>query len=341
MKLFDPYTLKNLTLRNRLVMPPMCTYQVTSHDGKVTPFHHAHYLARGIGGVGLIIVEATAVLPEGRISDNDLGLWNDDQIPGFKALVDGIHGTGAKVALQLGHAGRKCEATEGVSAIFAPSSLAYNDSYRKPNAMNDQDLELAIDAFRQAARRCDAAGFDALEIHAAHGYLINQFISPETNTRTDEYGKPSFFLSRVLSAVHEVWPREKALWVRVSATDYSPGGYGVEEIVQVLAKVRPSIDAVHVSSGGVVPTIPPVSPAYQVPFAKEIGKALNIPVIAVGMLSSSDLGEYVLQSGSADLIAVGRGLLRNPNWLLEVSLANQKEFLLQQPMYLQRGFPLR
>jgi NADPH2 dehydrogenase len=130
MKLFDPYTLKNLTLRNRLVMPPMCTYQVTEHDGKVTPFHHAHYLARGIGGVGLIIVEATAVLPQGRISDNDLGLWNDDQIPGFKSLVDGIHGTGAKVAIQLGHAGRKCEATKGVDTIFAPSPLPYNDSYR-------------------------------------------------------------------------------------------------------------------------------------------------------------------------------------------------------------------
>jgi NADPH2 dehydrogenase len=207
--------------------------------------------------------------------------------------------------------------------------------------MDALDLEQAVDAFRQAARRSEAAGFDAIEIHAAHGYLINQFISPETNKRTDEYGKPSYFLSRVLDAVQEVWPKEKALWVRVSATDYSPNGYGVEQIIQVLSEVRSSLDAVHVSSGGVVPSVPPVFPGYQVSFAKEIGKALDIPIIAVGMLSSPDLGEYVLQSGSADLVAVGRGLLRNPNWLLEVSLQNQKEVLSQQPMYLQRGFPLR
>ncbi len=322
-------------------MPPMCTYQVPSHDGKVTSFHQAHYVAPAIGGASLIIIEATAVSPEGRISDKDLGLWKDEQIPGFANLVKGIHEAGAKVALQLGHAGRKCMATDGVSKILAPSSLAYDDTYRTPREMNEVDIERVIDDFRQGARRADAAGIDALEIHAAHGYLINQFISPETNTRTDRFQDPSLFLSLVLNAIHEVWPKNKAVWVRVSATDYSPKGYDVKYLIKVLDKVRSMIDAVHVSSGGVIPIVFPIFPGYQVSFAKDIKIALGLPTIAVGMLSSHDLAEYVLQSGSADLIAVGRGLLRNPNWLLEAALTHQQEFFAHQPEYLQRGFPLR
>jgi len=319
----------------------MCTYQVLSHDGKVTSFHQAHYVAPAIGGAALIIVEATAVSPEGRISDKDLGLWNDEQIPGLANLVKGIHEAGAKVALQLAHAGRKCMATDGISEILSPSPLAFDDTYRTPREMKEADIQRVIDDFRQAARRADAADFDALEIHAAHGYLINQFISPETNKRTDRFHDPSLFLSLVLKAVHEVWPKDKPVWVRVSATDYTPKGYDVKYIINVLDRVRPMIDAVHVSTGGVVPVVFPVYPGYQVSFAKAIKKALALPTIAVGMLSSPDLGEYVLQSGSADFIAVGRGLLRNPNWLLEAALAHQQEFFAHQPEYLQRGFPLR
>lgn len=341
MKLFEPGSIKNLTLRNRSVMAPMCTYQVPAHDGKATSFHQAHYVAPAIGGVALIIVEATSVSPEGRISDNDLGLWNDDQIPGLSNLVQGVHEAGAKVALQLAHAGRKCKATDGVSEILAPSPLAFDDTYRTPREMKETDVSQVIDDFRQAARRSDAAGFDALEIHAAHGYLINQFVSPETNKRTDRFKDPSLLLSLILKAVHEVWPKDKAVWVRVSATDYSPKGYDVDYIIKVLDKVRPMIDAVHVSSGGVVPIVFPVYPGYQVSFANDIKKAMGLPTIAVGMLSCPDLGEYVLQSFSADFIAVGRGLLRNPNWILEAALAGQKEFFLQQPEYLQRGFPLQ
>jgi NADPH2 dehydrogenase len=341
MKLFESFVLKGLALRNRLVLPPMCTYQVAKRDGKATAFHTAHYMAPALGGVGLIILEATAVSPDGRISDYDLGLWSDNQIPGLKTLVDGIHSAGAKVAIQIGHAGRKCEAKDGVSTIFAPSPLAYDDTYRMPKEMDEKAIKQVIDEFRQAARRADEAGFDALEIHAAHGYLINQFISPATNKRTDRYREPSLFLSLVLQAVHEVWPEHKPVWVRVSATDYSPSGYDVSYCCNVLTAIKPLIDAVHVSSGGVVPVVPPVYPGYQVAFAKQIGEAVGLPIIAVGMLSSPDLAEYVLQSGSAALVAVGRGLLRNPNWFLEVALQGQKEFLLQQPMYLQRGFPLR
>ncbi len=341
MKLFTPFSLKNLSLRNRCVMPPMCTYQVPSHDGKATAFHHAHYVAPAIGGASLIIIEATAVSPEGRISDNDLGLWQDDQIPGLTNLVKGVHEAGAKVALQLAHAGRKCMATDGISEIVAPSEIAYDDTYRVPRAMTGHDIERVIEDFRMAARRADAAGFDALEIHAAHGYLINQFISPETNTRTDRFQDPSLFLSLVLEAVHEVWPKDKAVWVRVSATDYSPNGYDVACLINsVLDKISNMIDAVHVSSGGVIPIGFPVYPGYQAGFSKAIKDALCLPTIAVGMLSSPDLAEYVLQSGCSDLIAVGRGMLRNPNWLLEAALLHQKEFLQQQPEYLQRGFPL-
>jgi len=341
MKLFEPCSIKNLSLRNRFVMAPMCTYQVPSHDGKATSFHQAHYVAPAIGGAALIIIEATAVSPDGRITDKDLGLWKDDQIPGLTNLANGIHEAGAKVALQLGHAGRKCMATDGVLEILAPSPLAFDDPYRIPHEMKEPDIERIIDDFRQAARRADTIGIDALEIHAAHGYLINQFISPETNTRTDRFQEPSLFLSLVLNAVHEVWPKDKPVWVRVSATDYSPKGYDVKYIINVLDRIRTMIDAVHVSSGGVVPIVPPMYPGYQVSFAKEIKNTLGLPTIAVGMLSSPDLAEHVLESGSADLIAVGRGLLRNPNWLLEAALAHQQEFILQQPEYLQRGFPLR
>lgn len=340
MKLFEPSSIKNLSLRNRLVMPPMCTYQVPLHDGKATSFHHAHYVAPAIGGVALVIIEATAVSPEGRISDEDLGLWNDDQIPGLSNLAKAIHLAGAKVALQLGHAGRKCKATDGVSEILAPSPLAFDDSYRTPREMDGADLERVIDEFRQAARRADAAGIDALEIHAAHGYLINQFISPVTNARLDRFKDPSLFLSSVLGAIHKVWPDNKALWVRISATDYSPKGYGVPLMNSILDRVRSMIDAVHVSSGGVVPVDFPVHPGYQVHFAKEVRQATGLPTIAVGMLCCPDLAEYVLQSRSADFIAVGRGLLRNPNWLLEAALAHQKEFFSHLPVYLQRGFPL-
>lgn len=318
----------------------MCTYQVHAHDGRATAFHQAHYVAPAIGGVALIIIEATAVSPEGRISDNDLGIWDDSQIPGLANIAKGIHEAGAKVALQLAHAGRKCMATDGVSEILAPSPLAFDDTYRTPREMNIEDIERAVDGFRQGARRADAAGIDALEIHAAHGYLINQFISPVTNTRTDRFGDPSLFLSLVLKAVHEVWPKDKAVWVRVSATDYSPKGYDVTYLITVLDKVRSMVDAVHVSSGGVVPITFPVYPGYQVSFSKDIRNALALPTIAVGMLSAPDLAEYVLQSGSADFIAVGRGMLRNPNWLLEAALAHQKEFFLEVPEYLRRGFPL-
>ncbi len=318
----------------------MCTYQVPSHDGKATSFHHAHYVSVALGGVGLIIVEATAVSPEGRISDEDLGIWDDDQIPALSNLVSAIHGSGSKVALQLAHAGRKCKATDGVTEILAPSPLAFDDTYRTPRAMDERDIERVIDDFRQAARRADMAGFDALEIHAAHGYLINEFITFQVNKRTDLFGDPSLFLSMVLNAVHEVWPKDKDVWIRVSATDYSPHGYDVGYLIPILQKVRPMIDAVHVSSGGVEPVAFSIYPGYQVSFARDIKEALSLPTIAVGMLSCPDLAEYVLQSGSADLIAVGRGLLRNPNWLLEAALASQREFFLQLPEYLQRGFSL-
>ncbi|HKL60692.1 MAG TPA: NADPH dehydrogenase [Sphaerochaeta sp.] len=340
MKLFEPSTIQNLSLRNRCIMPPMCTYQVSSHDGKATSFHHAHYVAPAIGGVALVIIEATAVSPEGRISDKDLGLWNDSQIPGLSNLVQGIHDAGSKVALQLAHAGRKCMAVDGVDEILSSSALAYDDTYRTPRAMNESDIERVIDEFRQAARRADKAGVDALEIHAAHGYLINQFISPKTNIRTDRFKDPSLFLSLILKAINEVWPKGKALWVRVSATDYSPTGYAVKDLIAILEKVSGMIDAVHVSSGGVVPVNFPIYPGYQVSFASDIKQALALPTIAVGMLSSPDLAEYVLQSESADFIAVGRGLLRNPNWLLEAALTHHEEFFEGLPEYLRRGFPL-
>lgn len=338
MKMFESYEIKGMALRNRIVMPPMCTTQVPAHDGVATSFHQAHYAARAIGGASLIIVEATGVSPEGRIMDTDLGLWNDGQRDALVPVVDAVHQEGSRIAIQISHAGRKCVAVDGVPAIYGPSESAFNQEYRKPLALTAKDIDGVLADFQSAARRADEAGFDALELHAAHGYLINQFISPSANTRTDAYGDKSLFLSRVIDAVRLVWPAGKPLWVRVSVD--SPRDYGPEHIISVLEKVKDRIDAVHVSSGGVIPVSPTVFPGYQVPLARTVKDALGLPVMAVGILDTPDLAEYVLQNGDADLVCIGRALLRNPNWPLEAALGHNKELFDTIPSYLRRGFHL-
>ncbi len=336
MKMFEEYTVGRMKLRNRIVMPPMCTYQATAHDGRATAFHQTHYAARAIGGVGLVIVEATGVCPEGRISDNCLGLWNDSQRDALAQVVETVHAQGTPIAIQISHAGRKCMATDGVSTIYGPTDQAFSADYRTPAALTSTQIEKIIADFRAAALRAHQAGFDGLELHAAHGYLISEFISPTVNTRTDAWGEPSLFLSRIIDAVREVWPLEKPLWVRVSGD--SPEDYGVEHCIAVLQKVRDRIDAVHVSSGGII-TIPPKPyPGYQVGLARAIKEAVGLPTMAVGILGSHDLAEYVLRNGDADLVAVGRALLRNPNWALEAAFAHQKDVFDALPSYMQRGF---
>ncbi len=320
MKLFETYQMKNMTLRNRIVMPPMCMYQATS-DGFPTLFHLCHYATRAMGGAGLIIVESTAVTPEGRISDNDLGLWNDDQIAGMKRVADVIHANGAKAALQLNHAGRKSRSASG--GPFAPSAIPFDENSRVPGELTERRILALTEAFRQAAQRADQAGFDALEIHAAHGYLLHEFLSPLTNRRTDGYGgtleNRVRFLHEVLTAAREVWPADKPLWLRVSACDYQECGIDGGMMSEMIRQIKPLVDCVHVSSGGLLPVKVSDYPGYQVQFAEELRRECGIPTIAVGLITDEKMAEEILENGRADLIALGRELLRNPYWPINVA----------------------
>ena len=237
------FTIKNMTLRNRIVMPPMCMYSAGT-DGMAKAFHFSHYTARAVGGVGLIIMEATGVLPCGRISDHCLGLWNDEQAEALAPIVRACQEQGAKMALQLNHAGRKCEAS--VPAVYAPSAIPFDEGAPLPREMTEADIRETVAAFRSAAARAARIGFDAIEIHAAHGYLLSEFLSPLTNRRADGYGGSTEnrcrLLLEVLQAVHEVWPAEKPVLVRVSAEDYEPDGMHPEEMARVAALIRPYAD---------------------------------------------------------------------------------------------------
>lgn len=313
MKLFAKYTIKNMTLKNRIVMPPMCMYQATP-DGLPGLFHIGHYASRAIGGAGLIIVESTGVTPEGRITDHDLGIWDDRHIPGLRDIVNVCHMNGARIALQINHAGRKSTSLSGQP--LAPSAVLYNNDYRMPAELTKEQIHKVIKAFREAAARANAAGFDALEIHSAHGYLLHEFLSPLTNLRTDEYGgsleNRTRLLKEVLESVHEVWPNEKPLWLRVSANDYTQGGIDGEMMVQIINLIKPLADLVHVSSGGLLPAAVDDYPGYQVPLAEKIRKECGISTIAVGLITNAEMAEEILQNGRSDLVAFGRELLRNP-----------------------------
>ena len=329
MKLFTPFHHPKIEFKNHLVMAPMCMYSAMNKDGVPTPFHHAHYGARAIGQVGYIIVEATGVNPEGRISDYCLGLWNDTQEEAFTKLVDEVHYLGSKIGLQLNHAGRKSTATWGVDTIYAPSSLPFDDASRTPLALSHDDIQSVFLDFKNAAKRADSAGFDTIEIHAAHGYLISQFISPITNKRTDKYKDPRVFISELLDHIESVWPTSRPLTMRVSATDYELGGYTVEDLADILLPFKDRIDILHVSSGGITPITPPrIFPGYQVNFASFLKNELGIPVIACGLLNQLDLVSEVLENDRVDLVAQGRNLLHNPNWLLDQAHLRKKQTLI-------------
>lgn len=318
--LLSEYQLKDMKLRNRIVMPPMCMY--SAQEGMVNDWHQIHYATRAVGGVGLILVEATGVESRGRITDYDLGLWKDDQVEGMARLVSVTKAQGAKVGVQLAHAGRKSEVT--LEQPVAPSPIAFSDKYRIPTELKKEEIPGIIAAFRDAARRADQAGFDTIEIHAAHGYLISEFLSPLTNTRTDEYGgspeNRSRLLKEILQQVRSVWPEQKPLIVRVSAEDYEEGGNHVEMIAGILKELKgEGIDLVNVSSGGVVNVGMKTFPGYQVDFAETIRKETGIPVIAGGLITSAKKAEKILKNEQADLVYFGRELLRNPYFPLQAA----------------------
>lgn len=327
LKSLTKYNIKELELKNRIVMPPMCIYS-SEEDGIVKDFHNIHYTSRAMGGVGLIILEATGVVPNGRISSGDLGIWSDEHIPGLKSLVDNSHLYGAKIGIQLAHAGRKCESND--EYIVAPSPIRFNEDYRVPRELTIDEIRDLVLKFRDAAIRADKAGFDLIELHAAHGYLIHEFLSPLTNKRTDEYGgnleNRTRFLKEILSSIKEIWPEEKPILVRVSAEDYSEGGIDIPEIVKIINEIKDNLDMVHVSTGGLVPNVKMnLFPGYQVKHCEAIRKECNVPTIAVGLIKEYDHIEEILNNDRADLVALGRELLRNPSFVSRMAYDNKLE----------------
>ncbi|MCQ9326051.1 NADH:flavin oxidoreductase/NADH oxidase [Neisseria dentiae] len=318
-----PFAIKNLELKNRLVMPPMCQYQAT--DGVPNDWHYVHYVSRAVGGVGLIIVEMTNVAPNGRISPNCLGLWNDEQRDAFKKIVDAVHARGSKIAIQIAHAGRKAQ---DCADAVAPSAIHYGSldfpgqNLITPRALSHEEVGEIVQAFQDAVRRAVEAGFDAIELHGAHGYLIHQFHAPKSNTRDDEYGENKFlFGEQVIAAAKAVMPSEMPLLVRISAQEYGANGYDLAYGCEVAKRYAAAgADVMDVSGGGdgvLDPAhTPPMTAGYQVHLADAVKKATGLPVIAVGLLDDPAVADYVLGSGAADLVAVGRGLLRDPYWLL-------------------------
>ncbi|MGI5172374.1 NADPH dehydrogenase NamA [Treponema sp. OMZ 840] len=318
--LFSKYAIKNLELKNRLVMAPMCMF-CAPETGTVTDFHIMHYAARALGGTGLITVEATAVSPEGRISENDLGIWSDDFIPGLQKIADAIHDYGSKAALQIGHAGRKSR-VQGIE-LEAPSAIAFDEKSAVPKEMTNEDIQDTVEEFKQAAARADKAGFDMIQLHAAHGYLLSEFLSPLTNKRCDEYGgNPENrvrILGDVLDAIQSVW-KDKPIEVRVSADDYAEGGNTAEDIALMLNIVKhKGIDSVNVSTGGTVNVAPNAFTNYQIPHAKVIREQTGLPVAAGGLIVSAKEANDVIAADGIEQVYVGRELLRNPYFALNAA----------------------
>lgn len=325
--LYSPFTIKNLTLKNRIVMPPMCQYSVEAHDGKPTDWHFVHYVSRAVGGTGLIIIEMTDVEPDGRISDRDLGLWTDEQIPAFKRIITESQKHGAKVGIQIAHAGRKAE---DAAVPVGPSDIPVSADYKKPRPLTTQEVRDMVEKFKDAAGRAVEAGVDTIEIHGAHGYLVHQFHSPSINNREDEYGKDlARFGVEVVQAMKSVMPEGMPLIMRISAVEYIDGGYNLDHSIEISKRYKEAgVDLFHVTSGGEGPAgkkQPGNYPGYQVPMARAIKQALEVPVIAVGNLDDPKLAEATIANDDADLIGVARGMLRDPYWALHAIQTVSKE----------------
>ncbi len=353
--LFSPFQLRSLTLANRIGVSPMCEY--SSQDGFASDWHLVHLGARAQGGAALVILEASAVTPEGRISPGDLGIWKDEHIPALQRIARFLHSQGARAGVQLAHAGRKASMSppfiaerllspaEGGWQPVAPSAVAFSPAYAVPQALDQPAIDATIEAFRLAALRALAAGFDFVEIHAAHGYLLHQFLSPIANHRTDSYGgsfeNRTRLLLQVVDAVRAVWPRHLPLLVRISATDWAEttgapgdrsgypldalgwqsGSWTIDDSVQLAHLLRDhGVDLIDVSSGGMIPNAKiPVGPAFQVPFAARIRREANIPTAAVGLITDPAQADAIVAAGQADLVFLAREFLRDPYWPLHAA----------------------
>lgn len=335
-KLFTPIQFQDVELKNRIVMSPMCMYSCYNEDGMITPFHFTHLVSRAVGQTGLVITEATAVQPEGRISAQDLGIWNDAHIPGLTELNEQLHAYGAKTGIQLAHAGRKAELE---SEIFAPSAIRFDDSYKVPNEMTIDDIKQTIDAFKQGARRAKTTGFDIVEIHGAHGYLINEFLSPLTNKRTDQYGgSPENryrFLSEIIDAVKTEW--NGPIFVRISTDEYHEDGNTLDNMLYFAEEMKKQgIDLIDCSSDGVVPAKVNTYPGYQVPRCETIKHETAIATGAVGLITTGKQAEEILQNERADVVVIGRALLRNPYWAK--AAADELGYDIEAPIQYERGW---
>jgi len=332
--LLEPLALRGATARNRVWLAPMCQYRAT--DGIADDWHLVHLGARAHGGFGLLVTEATAVVPEGRITAQDVGLWSDAHVSAWTRVLAPVHDAGALAAVQLAHAGRKASTFrpwaagrgtvpvgEGGWPTLGPSPVAF-EGYRAPQEMTTDQIGDVIAQFAEAAGRAHRAGFDAVEVHAAHGYLLHQFLSPLSNHRTDGYGGPlearARLLREVVAAVRAAWPDDKPVLVRLSATDWVPGGLEVDDVAAVAASLAPlGADLVDVSSGGNVPAAFATVPGYQVPFARRVREVTGLPVSAVGMITTGAQAEQVLLEGAADAVMLGRSALRDPMWPLRAA----------------------
>ena len=333
-KLFSHLTIADVQFKNRLVVSPMCQY--SAKDGLINDWHLVHLGSRAVGGAGLIFTEACAVAPEGRITPFDIGLWNDEQVPGLKKITQFIKDQGAEPGIQLAHAGRKASNTppwqggqelnadQGGWVPLAPSAIAFHQQASPPAAMSMEQVQQLIANFSSAAKRSLDAGFQVIEIHAAHGYLIHEFLSPLSNLRTDAYGG-SFenrvrLLLEIISAIQEVWPANLPLFVRISATDWVEGGWSLEESIKLSKLMKnQGVHLVDCSSGGNVQTHIPVAPGYQVTFANQIKKEAGVLTGAVGLITTAEQAEAILENGEADLIFMARELLRDPYFPLHAA----------------------
>lgn len=335
--LFNPLRLRSLEFRNRIFMSPMCQYSAV--DGVPNNWHFVHLGTRAVGGVGLVMVEATGVSPEGRISPGDTGLWSDEQARAFAPIVAFIREQGAVAAIQLAHAGRKASTRapwlgddpltpeEGAWTPLAPSAIAFDEGYPVPRELTREDIDTIVEEFRTSTRLSLEAGFQLVEVHMAHGYLLHEFLSPLSNRRTDEYGgsleNRMRFPLRVARAVREGWPDDLPVFVRISATDWVEDGWNLEEAVVFCRQLRDmGIDLIDCSSGGVVPKAPiPVGPGYQTGLAATIRRESGIPTGAVGLIVQPFQAEHILATGQADAVFLARELLRSPYWPLKAAQA--------------------
>ena len=339
-KIHEPITIKSVTIKNRIGMSPMCQY--SSVNGFANDWHFVHYGTRAVGGAGLIMVEATAVTPEGRITGADLGLWSDTQIIGLQKITNFVHQHGAIAGIQIGHAGRKAShdvpsaggkqlsVHEGGWHTVAPSAIPFEESEISPDELSKEEIDVITAQFKATALRAKQAGFKVLEIHAAHGYLVHQFYSPLSNHRTDEYGgsyeNRIRLLLEITAAVQTVWPEEYPLFVRLSATDWSDGGWELKDTVELSRILHEmGVDLIDCSSGGNNPLAKiPLAPGYQVEFSGAI-KRTGILTASVGLITSPGQISEILKDEKADMIFLGRELLRNPYFPLHAALETGDE----------------